>query len=78
MWERRKFLVKAGGKPFLAKFAGLGRIGEEKLAAARALHSENMVPEPLALAHGFLIERWCADAEQLGPCERPLRALSTS
>lgn len=76
VWERRKFLVKAGGKPFLAKFAGLGRIGEEKLAAARALHSENMIPEPLALAYGFLIERWCANAEPLGPCERPLREIA--
>ena len=76
-WERRKFLVSASGTPFLAKFAGLGSIGEEKLAIARALHSEGIVPEPLALAHGFLIERWCAGALSLGRAEKPLREIAS-
>lgn len=71
-WERRKFLLRAGGEPFLVKFAGLGRCGEEKLAVARALHGEGFIPEPIAVAHGFMVERWCTDASSLDPGERPV------
>jgi hypothetical protein len=71
-WERRKFLVRSGGKRFLAKFAGLGRIGEEKLAIARALHSEAFVPEPVTLVHGFLVEHWCEDSFPLAKGEKPI------
>lgn len=70
-WERRKFLVRAGGEPFLVKFAGLWRIGEEKLAIARTLHAEGLVPESIDLAHGFLIERWCEDAAPLDNDDKP-------
>lgn len=71
-WERRKFLVTAGGERFLVKFAGLGRIAEEKLAVARALQSEGFGAEPIGLAHGFLIERWHEDAVPLKHGENPL------
>lgn len=64
-WERRKFLASAGGEFILIKFAGLGAIGEEKLAIARALHSEKLTPEPLGLVNGFIVERWHADAHPL-------------
>lgn len=70
-WERRKFLLRAGGERFVAKFAGLGRIGEEKLAIARTLHQERFVPEPLGLAHAFLVQRWCDDAAPLANGDRP-------
>lgn len=75
-WERRKFLVRAGGKPFVAKFSGLGRIGEEKLAIARGLHSEGLVPEPVGLAHGFLVEHWRDDAVPLAADAKPLREIA--
>ncbi len=71
-WERRKFLVRSGGEPFLVKFAGLGRIGEEKLRIAQALHSEGLAPKPVGLVHGFLIERWCDNAAPLGSGEAPI------
>ena len=71
-WERRKFLVSVGGERFLLKFAGLGRIGEDKLAMARTLFSEGLVPEPLGLMHGFIVERWLEDAKPLGAHEKPI------
>jgi len=56
--ERRKYAGVAGGRRVLVKFAGLGPIGERKLAHARALAAAGFTPEPLALLHGFLVERW--------------------
>jgi len=56
--ERRKARLVARGGAFVARFAGLGRIGEEKLALARRLHDGGFAPEPLALRNGFLLERW--------------------
>jgi hypothetical protein len=75
-WERRKFLVRSGGERFLVKFAGLGRIGEEKLAIARALHSEGLTPEPVSLMHGFLVERWCEDAAPIRAGDKPVREIA--
>lgn len=74
--ERRKFLVRARGEKFLVKFAGLGRTGEEKLSIARTLHSEGLTPEPVGLAHGFLVERWREDASPIGGKERPLAEIA--
>ena len=71
-WERRKYLVSVRGQSFLVKFAGLGRIGEEKLAMAGALHLDGLVPEPIGLVHGFLVERWCEEAKPLPAGEKPL------
>jgi hypothetical protein len=75
-WERRKFLVTADGERFLVKFAGLARIGEEKTTIARALHSEGLTAEPVGLAHGFLVERWCEGAAPLDPEEKPIAELA--
>lgn len=58
--ERRKLLLRAEQR--IAKFAGLGRYGADKLALARTLAAKRWVAEPLALAHGFLISEWIADA----------------
>ena len=76
LWERRKYLAFANGEAWLLKFAGLGRIGERKLALARQLHERNLVPEPVGLVHGFMAERWHGDARRLDPCERPLAAIA--
>ena len=40
LWERRKFLLSAGGQRVALRFAGLGAVGEAKLARARTLHAE--------------------------------------
>jgi hypothetical protein len=63
--ERRKFLMRTAEGAWLLKFAGLGRIGERKMARARALHAEGFTPEPAGLVHGFLVERWCEDLRPL-------------
>jgi hypothetical protein len=66
--ERRKFRLTSARGRFVARFAGLGETGEEKLETARILYREGLVPEPLALRRGFLLERWC-EGRPLGPAE---------
>lgn len=75
-WERRKFLDRANGESLLLKFAGLGPIGERKLAMARSLHENGLVPEPLGLVHGFLVERWHDEATRLTSADRPLAGIA--
>jgi hypothetical protein len=71
-WERLKYLAGHGVERVLLKFAGLGSVGARKLEMARMLHSAGFTPEPLGLVHGFLVERWCADAEPLRVDEKPI------
>jgi hypothetical protein len=56
--ERLKVRLTGSRGRFLARFAGLGDVGEAKFAAARRLHAAGFTPEPLALRRGFLLERW--------------------
>ncbi|HEY8618320.1 hypothetical protein [Phenylobacterium sp.] len=49
------------GDGFIARFAGLGSAGARKLARAQALHAAGFAPEPLALRHGMLLQRWVED-----------------
>jgi hypothetical protein len=65
--ERRKFLVETGSGKWLLKFAGLGRIGSEKLARTQALAQAGFSPQVLGFRHGFLIERWHEEARPLDP-----------
>jgi hypothetical protein len=51
--ERRKVLVNGR---YLAKFAGLGAYGREKLDKARCL--EGLIPRVVGLANGFLVSEW--------------------
>ena len=74
-WERLKFLTGALGERVLLKFAGLGAIGERKLAMARTLHAADFTPEPLELVHGFLAERWCESAKPLGADDKPVEEI---
>ena len=67
--ERRKYLMRTATGVWLLKFAGLGRIGEEKSQLAGRLHAQGFTPEPLGLVHGFLLERWIEGA-------RPVSAMS--
>src|SRR6266540_2935 len=56
--ERRKFLVDAGRRTWLARFVGIGEDGERALRRARALGAAGLVPAPAGLRHGFLVERF--------------------
>ncbi|HEX2559089.1 hypothetical protein [Phenylobacterium sp.] len=60
--ERRKYLLRTRTGEFLLKFSGLGATGSDKFARAQALHAAGFAPEPLALRHGFLLERWVGEA----------------
>jgi hypothetical protein len=71
--ERRKLLFRAGGRPWLAKFVGLGRYGERAFDRARALASAGFTPEVAAFRYGFLFQRWHPEARPLpvaGPLDR--------
>lgn len=66
-WERRKFLARSRGDTWLVKFAGLGRIGERKLALARQLQQAGFGTEVAGLAHGWLVQRWHENAVSVRP-----------
>jgi hypothetical protein len=76
-WERRKFLARRGDDRLLIKFAGLGSLAERKLAMARALHAVRLSPEPVAAAHGFVVERWHEDAVALAANDPPVREIAS-
>ena len=61
--ERRKYLLNAGGKSWLLKFAGLGRYGREKLELASEL--AGFIPPVSGLRHGFLVGPWLEGARPL-------------
>ncbi|WP_300973852.1 hypothetical protein [Sphingomonas sp. LHG3406-1] len=66
-WERMKFLVRAAGKEWMLRFAGLGPNGHGKLALARTLHEAGFGPEVAGMTHGWLALRWHADARPARP-----------
>lgn len=68
--ERRKYLLRTKKGEFLLKFSGLGAGSSNKFARAQALHAAGFTPEPLALRHGFLLQRWTGQARVLGPGDR--------
>jgi hypothetical protein len=63
--ERRKYLLAAGGRRWLLKFAGLGRYGREKLGIARILGEAGLIPPVAGLRHGFLVGPWLEEARPL-------------
>jgi hypothetical protein len=60
--ERRKYLFRSATGTWLLKFAGLGRIGAQKLARAQALAAARFTPPVAGLRHGFLVAPWIAGA----------------
>lgn len=56
--ENRKFLAVVGDRRWLAKFSGIGHIGQARLQLARKLGAAGFAPEPLGLDHGFLVTPW--------------------
>ncbi|MFC0410732.1 hypothetical protein [Roseomonas elaeocarpi] len=67
--ERRKLLFQAADGPWLLKFIGLGRHGEEQAERARELAAAGFSPPVAGFRHGFLLERWIEDAQPLHPDE---------
>jgi len=65
--ERQKYLQ---GGHTVARFAGLGKYGRQKLSRARKLASAGFGPHPLSVANGFLTLEWIPG--------RPLAALASS
>lgn len=63
--ERRKYLLRAGGRTWLLKFAGLGRYGREKLELAAELEKGGFTPPVAGLRHGFLVGPWLEGARPL-------------
>jgi hypothetical protein len=63
--ERRKYLLPAGGRRWLLKFAGLGRYGREKLGLAEALGKAGLIPPVHGLRHGFFVGPWLEGARPL-------------
>jgi hypothetical protein len=60
--ERRKYLYQAQGRTWLARFAGLGRYGEWKLARGLSLTRAGLIPPVCGLRHGFLVGEWLSSA----------------
>ncbi|PSJ39495.1 hypothetical protein C7I55_12865 [Sphingomonas deserti] len=56
--ESRKYLLQTDQGRFLLKFVGLDALSTAKFGRARRLFEAGFAPEPLALRHGFLLERW--------------------
>jgi len=75
--ERRKYLLRAGGGRFLARFAGLGAAGEACQARGRLLAEAGFSPPVLGLRHGFLVQPWVDQARPLGdlPTDPPRQEL---
>lgn len=63
--ERRKYLLRTERSTFLLKFAGLGLHGERQRERALRLSAAGLVPPVEGLRHGFLVQRWLAEAEPL-------------
>ncbi|MDJ0389986.1 hypothetical protein QMO56_17905 [Roseomonas sp. E05] len=73
--ERRKFLLRAGGRPWLLKFTGLGPEGEGKARLGRMLSEAGLVPALAGYRHGFLVSAWEEGARGLDQTPRPPAAL---
>lgn len=66
--EKRKYLAVAREQRWLLKFAGLGEYGMAKLEHGRRLGAQGLMPMPLGLVHGFLVQSWI-DGRRLAPDE---------
>jgi hypothetical protein len=69
--ERRKYLLTAGGRTWLARFAGLGEEGTSALLRARLLAGAGLTVTPAALRHGFIFAPWLGEAVPLHAARLP-------
>ncbi|NMO19742.1 hypothetical protein HPC49_18820 [Pyxidicoccus fallax] len=63
--ERRKYLLRAGGRSWLLKFVGLGAHGARAYLQARALAEAGFGVPVAGLRHGFLVQPWLEEARPL-------------
>lgn len=68
--ERRKYLLRAGGRKWLLKFAGLGAHGARAYVQARGLADAGFGVPVAGLRHGFLVQPWLEDAKPLSTAWR--------
>ena len=66
--ERRKYLLRAGGRRWLLKFAGLGAHGPERTAGRAWLAAAGFASPVAGLRHGFLVQPWLEEARPLTRC----------
>lgn len=64
--EARKYRLTTARGDYLLKFVGLDDEAAAKFDRARALHAAGFAAEPLAVRHGFLLERWIDGAAPAG------------
>jgi hypothetical protein len=57
-FARQKFHARSASKSWLVKFAGLGRIGEQKMRDAQALARAGFGAKTCGLSYGYLIQDW--------------------
>jgi hypothetical protein len=67
--ERRKYLYDYRGELRLAKFAGLGRYGEDLFERGRTLAQAGFGPPVRDLRQGFLIGPWLPDSHPPRPAD---------
>jgi hypothetical protein len=58
MHEMRKYLVRAGARTWLMKFAGIGRCGIDKEAKSLRLSALRITPPFAAIIRGFALYEW--------------------
>ncbi len=63
--ERRKYLLRAGGRPWLLKSAGLGAYGARTYLQARVLADAGFGVPVAGLKHGFMVQPWLEEARPL-------------
>jgi hypothetical protein len=63
--ERRKYLLRAGGRRWLLKFAGLGAHGARAYLHTRVLAEAGFGAPVAGLRHGFLVQPWLEEAKPL-------------
>lgn len=68
--ERRKYLLRAGGRRWLLKFVGLGAHGARAYVQARVLAEAGFGVPVTGLRHGFLVQPWLEEARPLSTAGR--------
>ncbi|MDB5037676.1 MAG: hypothetical protein JWQ35_1204 [Bacteriovoracaceae bacterium] len=63
--ERRKYLISVGKNNLVAKFVGLGRLGEEAFKRAKILESDGLAPPVHSYSYGYLTQNWLSAASPL-------------
>lgn len=69
-YERRKLLAVSDDGVWLAKFTGLGAIGEHKGRLSHCLSQAGFTPKTGGARHGFSLHRWISNARAIDSAPR--------